>query len=655
MANVDEAQRLLACDDGQIARFTTATECVTRERSDRRWSSAGILAVFVVCMFCVVIASFVDLKRMMATTHHSISKHSIQSLSTNGMFVLNVDVTDRHVQTSISVNQESHVGYVMLEIVEKLDVTSDFSDHALWWPEKQIWLSKARASLYTYGIAHDTQLLFTPQHKSIRLQMPDLEYTDLNVNFAVDVFHSVAEICSELGIRHPEELSLARPLASPGQNPIRMVSQANFNAGWLSSAESLMQQDVIEYDTLVLRFKYYNFFDLNPKVDDVRITQIYGQALWQVLVGEIQCTDEEAFTFAALQFQVKKAPPLGQVDQADEVDNALSELSQMLEGGRGDEARFESSHIPEMEDQLELVKRKSLGVKSVKKYWFVFKDTHIAYFKNPGDVPINKVNLKGSEVTPKVNVAKAQYHISLRVPAADVVELEIVCPSEESYIKWMAACRLASKGKTMADPSYDMEMARVRTFLSMQSNGDQMADVLMNPGDTPMNPEEFVPTTILSNYKPKQVVARILEAHASFTKLGHLEAKMRYIRQWQSLPSYGVTYFNAEFQKKSGFVGIATSKIMRIDANSVEMKSWSYNSMKNWNVNWETREMIISFEGDVVIFSLIGCDVKIVHEFIGGYIFLSMRKDVNAPLDFEMFYKLTGGWNTIGGGEGKSW
>ena len=65
--------------------------------------------------------------------------------------------------------------------------------------------------------------------------------------------------------------------------------------------------------------------------------------------------------------------------------------------------------------------------------------------------------------------------------------------------------------------------------------------------------------------------------------------------------------------------------------------------------------MIISCEGDDVAFSLVDGDVRLVHEFIGGYIFLSMRKDVNAPLDDEMFYKLTGGWNTIGGGEGKDW
>jgi kindlin 2 len=35
----------------------------------------------------------------------------------------------------------------------------------------------------------------------------------------------------------------------------------------------------------------------------------------------------------------------------------------------------------------------------------------------------------------------------------------------------------------------------------------------------------------------------------------------------------------------------------------------------------------------------------VVHEFIGGYIFLSMRsKEVNQQLDEDLFHKLTGGW-----------
>lgn len=62
-----------------------------------------------------------------------------------------------------------------------------------------------------------------------------------------------------------------------------------------------MEQGIRDYDTLCLRFKYYTFFDLNPKYDQVRINQLYEQAKWQLLNEEIDCTEEEMLMFAALQ------------------------------------------------------------------------------------------------------------------------------------------------------------------------------------------------------------------------------------------------------------------------------------------------------------------------------------------------------------------
>ncbi|KAJ7427392.1 fermitin family 2-like protein [Willisornis vidua] len=82
-----------------------------------------------------------------------------------------------------------------------------------------------------------------------------------------------------------------------------------------------------------------------------------------------------------------------------------------------------------------------------------------------------------------------------------------------------------------------------------------------------------------------------------------IEAKMRFIQAWQSLPEFGITHFNA-------------------------------------------RLVTVEFADDVrVSFICTEVDCKVVHEFIGGYIFLSTRaKDQNESLDEEMFYKLTSGW-----------
>ena len=90
--------------------------------------------------------------------------------------------------------------------------------------------------------------------------------------------------------------------------------------------------------------------------------------------------------------------------------------------------------------------------------------------------------------------------------------------------------------------------------------------------------------------------------------------------------------------------------------------------MKAWTVNWETRHMMIQFEDDknvifqvtlnyilvilfdwtiktIFSFQCMSADCKVIHEFIGGYIFLSMRsKESNQQLNQELFHKLTGGW-----------
>lgn len=75
---------------------------------------------------------------------------------------------------------------------------------------------------------------------------------------------------------------------------------------WLDSSLSIYEQGVKEFDTLRLRFKFYSIYDLNTKTDAVRINQLYEQAKWQLLSEEIDCTEEEALMFAALQVRLVK-------------------------------------------------------------------------------------------------------------------------------------------------------------------------------------------------------------------------------------------------------------------------------------------------------------------------------------------------------------
>lgn len=82
--------------------------------------------------------------------------------------------------------------------------------------------------------------------------------------------------------------------------------------------------------------------------------------------------------------------------------------------------------------------------------------------------------------------------------------LSISFQQEKQYAHWMAACRLASKGKTMADSSYNLEVQNILSFLKMQHlNPDPQ--LIPEQITTDINPECLVSPRYLKKYKNKQV------------------------------------------------------------------------------------------------------------------------------------------------------
>lgn len=49
-----------------------------------------------------------------------------------------------------------------------------------------------------------------------------------------------------------------------------------------------------------------------------------------------------------------------------------------------------------------------------------------------------------------------------------------------------------------------------------------------------------------------QITARILEAHQNVAQMSLIEAKMRFIQAWQSLPEFGITHFIARWVRWAG-------------------------------------------------------------------------------------------------------
>lgn len=750
----------------------------------------------------------------------------------DGSWELKIYIEDVQTEKTLRVKGDLHIGGVMFRLVEAIELKLNWSDHALWWPAKRQWLLHTRSTLDQCGVQADARLTFVRMHNTLRLQLPDLQMREMRVNFAKNVFSVVVQVCKELGVRHPEELSFMRPVSkddlkrqridptlpprrpqssyiegdnhqqianhrlssnsdfgnpymggtlgqqggwrtvprtpcspqSPGSpkfvnnpnNPgfftlqhnnggmggmgcssnllspasinslafegaeesllanspsvsadeafqtrglMRLktnMQRARVNGAWLDSSRSLMEQGVDPTDEttmLLLRFKFFNFYDLNPKYDSIRINQLFEQAKWSLIAEELECSEEEAMVFAALQLQVQlqansesnrngegngnghngDIDPDNEDAAEDEIDAALTQLQLSLEGGGEPSvatspfalqsppgfspSNGELLQVPELADYIKYFKPRKFSLKNYKRYWMVLKETNLSVFNHHRDAngqPVEKFSLKDCEVHPDVNVSTKKFGIRLFVPIQQrkasarsaMQELWLRCESEDQYAKWMTACRLASKGKTMASRSlYETEVQTTLTFLRMQAPKPQP---VLNVDSMPrMNPADFLPPRFSRRLKPRQIVQRIADAHASVREMSLVDAKLNYIRAWQRLPSFGVTYFVVRFlnSKREELFGVDSNRLTRVDINSGDtLHTWTYADMKSWHVNWEVENFILTLKQAKIALHPISANCKIVHEFVGGYVFLSMRTpEKNQQLNEAFFHKLTGG------------
>ncbi|KAI3422139.1 hypothetical protein GPALN_012672 [Globodera pallida] len=472
---------------------------------------------------------------------------------------------------------------------------------------------------------------------------------------------------SEGGVLEIDQLDenlINSPKITPSRETFRpqhCLEKAALNRGWLDSSRSLMEQGICEGDVVLLRFKFMQFFDMNLKYDPVRINQLYEQAKWSILLEEVEHTEEEASLFAALQLQatLQRNSPERQSPERDEVDMLLDELEQNLDT-TASLSRRDLTYVPELTEYLKYLKPKKLGFNNFKRAYFTFRDLYLSYYNTAQDAngpPLGHYYLKGCEVSQDLSVSQGKFHIKLQVPSSEgMAELVLKCDTEQQFAKWMAACRLASRGKTMADSSYNSEVESIKKVLQMQAgrvaatqNGTQQhkrAQPVQLP--TEFNSEEYICQRYGKRSGNRSLQQRISDAHSNVKTLSSTEAKLQYIRNWEALPEHGLHYFIVKFRnaKKAELVAVTHNRLMKVNSDNGEStKTWRFSGMKKWHVNWEIRHLKIQFDNEDVEFKPLSADCKVVHEFIGGYIFLSMRsKDQNQTLDEEGFHRLTGGW-----------
>lgn len=742
---------------------------------------------------------------------------------------LRIFVPDLQAERTLRVKGDMHIGGIMLKLVEELDISLDWSDHALWWPKKNCWLTKTKQTLNHYGVQADSFLNFTPMHKPLRVQLPDLRYVDAKVDFSVECFKAVTLLCKELGIRHSEELSFCRPLSQehlkknyqnvgvtpkqrsvvagsmnnmstsmntmqsnygsmrPGMNdtlsgkmspyvpgsqpgtidtrshspditstlsrhasyrgftttysttmlaedlknleisnsphaptsdakatllyPKNLAEKARLNAGWLDSHLSLFQQNIRDYDTIQLRFKYREFYDLNPKLDMARINQIYEQAKWSLLTEEIECSDSDMMMFGALQYQIQQQASnpipedIGYTN--DDIDNALTELQLQLEGGTTtgyDKSSFNTqayntnttnyqynSPMPqttnyndnqmmlsgytqqmndisvlsplELCDSIRFMKLRKFTFKTFKRLFFVFHDTILTAYRNKDDRMREEsaftIECRGCDVTPDININHGKFGVKLSLPGLDgMTEYLLRFDSKDQYAKWMAAFKLASRGKCLTDPSFNEEVRAQTDLINLQYPTNQpmnLSPSIMSNSNHQSNSniniriDDYVAPKHSRSRVGRSAATRILENHSNVKYLSATECKLNYIKAWQALPDFKTHLFVVKFggNNREEILGIASDRLIRIDAaNGDHLRVWPFARMKTWRVNWDSRQVLVESEDGEVSFSCLSADCKIPHEFIGGYVFLSMRsKNNNQTLNEDLFYKLTRGWD----------
>ena len=84
---------------------------------------------------------------------------------------------------------------------------------------------------------------------------------------------------------------------------------------------------------------------------------------------------------------------------------------------------------------------------------------------------------------------------------------------------------------------------------------------------------------------------KLLDSHANVKDLNLLEAKMNFVKAWQSLPDFGVSLFVVRFhgEKKDELLGIAYNRIMRMSLQTGDhIKTWRYNTIKVRNTEVES-------------------------------------------------------------------
>ncbi|NWH73738.1 URP2 protein, partial [Piaya cayana] len=277
-----------------------------------------------------------------------------------------------------------------------------------------------------------------------------------------------------------------RPTAAPRPpHGCPMARRTRLHARWLDSSRSLREQAVGPEAELLLRFKFPLGLELDPQVphncptttppaapqvppcapqrDARRLALLYEQGRWELLHGEIDCTQEEALLFAALQYHIDEGgvseEPAGGEDE-DDLDAALSKLEMKLEGepeppeplvrlgGHWEALGWTGRH---WEGDAE-------GLRGTGRNWDGLKGSPKTPSGSPRTPPTPLFLHPGCTVTPDVDVEGQRFCIKLSVlEPGGTNEVTLRCRDAPQYARWVSWCRAAAQGLPLRPTALGLE------------------------------------------------------------------------------------------------------------------------------------------------------------------------------------------------------
>lgn len=510
---------------------------------------------------------------------------------------------------------------------------------------------------------------------------------------------TIEEAIKENGIVNLEKT----PLPMPSEQHLsylpcgkKMSEKTRLTSGWLSSALSLMQQEIRSGDVLLLRFKYCTHIDLNAKKDPTRINLLYQQIRLSILNDENELTVEEATVLAGIMYQVHSqanVPQLsemgagdlddtgGLIDDSaieDELNNLAAELgSSNLNSNSPDNSKQANlTREPLLQNIVKVSRKKDsrlskignprLFVCTLQRFALTVFDRSAEETGLTKEKVVNQLNVRGCEVAQIGEGSKFKLRLNVDT-GSGMEEFHLRVDDLNTYAKWYAALQLASRGHTMADSSFEEQLKATREMLQYRAGAGDAHDS-SSPGGTPkkngvssssrhgsqhgadagVQVELFLSPKFIKKFK-KEAGAQVIKGSGQVSGMGYLDSKKQLIQRWNDVKLAGTQFFNCSVKRdktrEKGLIGVCSDKLIQLDPKGQDIvQTYHYSSMMTWTVNWHKNELSIVMEGmQLYLETTDSKTLEVLHEYLGGYQIMGSRSVEQLDVDEEMFYKLTYG------------